>query len=106
LVARIPHEELDHLFKGDGWKPHFVEGDDPTVMHQQMAENPELCIQEIRSIQEDARTPGQHENARRRWPMIVLRTPKGWTGPKTVDGLKIEGSWRAHQVPILDVATN
>ena len=104
ILARIPHDELESLFRGYGWKPYFVEGDAPLDMHQRMASTLEECVQEIRSIQEEARAAGKFE--RPRWPMIVLRTPKGWTGPKEVDGHKVEGFWRAHQVPILDVVEN
>jgi xylulose-5-phosphate/fructose-6-phosphate phosphoketolase len=104
ILARIPHDELESLFRGYGWKPYFVEGDEPLDMHQRMASTLEECVQEIRSIQEKARAAGKFE--RPRWPMIVLRTPKGWTGPKEVDGHKVEGFWRAHQVPILDVVEN
>ncbi|HSJ47644.1 MAG TPA: phosphoketolase family protein [Gammaproteobacteria bacterium] len=98
LLARIPHEELEALFRGYGWMPYFVEGDDPDSMHQAMAATLEQCLQEINLIQEQARS-GQ-EALRPRWPMIVLRSPKGWTGPEEVDGHAIEGSWRAHQVPL------
>jgi xylulose-5-phosphate/fructose-6-phosphate phosphoketolase len=98
LLARISHEELEDLFKGYGWTPHFVEGDDPMEVHQKMAATMEACVLEIRRIQADARTSGKFE--RPRWPMIVLRTPKGWTGPKEVDGHKVEGFWRSHQVPL------
>ncbi len=104
LLARIPPEELEHLFKGYGWTPYVVEGDDPQLMHQKMAAAVEDCVQQIRSIQHEARRTGKPE--RPRWPMIILRTPKGWTGPKQVDGHKVEGSWRAHQVPVLDVQSN
>src|SRR5262249_37316539 len=83
--------------KGYGWTPHFVEGDDPEVMHQKMAATMEECVTEIRRIQEEARKSGKF--TRPRWPMIVLRSPKGWTGPKEVDGHKVEAFWRAHQVP-------
>jgi xylulose-5-phosphate/fructose-6-phosphate phosphoketolase len=104
ILARIPHEELESLLIGYGHKPYFVEGDDPSAMHQKMAATLEQCILEIRSLQQHARATG---NATRpRWPMIVLRSPKGWTGPKEVDGHKVEGSWRAHQVPVLDAAAN
>ncbi|MFM0290912.1 phosphoketolase family protein [Paraburkholderia megapolitana] len=104
ILARIPHEELEALFIGYGHRPYFVEGDDPAQMHQKMAATMEHCIEEIRAIQQHARSTG---SARRpRWPMIVLRSPKGWTGPREVDGHKVEGSWRAHQVPVLDPATN
>jgi xylulose-5-phosphate/fructose-6-phosphate phosphoketolase len=104
LLARISHEELEYLFKGYGWTPHFVEGDDPAVMHQQMAATLEDCVLEIRRIQQEARTSGTP--ARPRWPMIVLRSPKGWTGPKEVDGHKVEGFWRAHQVPLAGMHNN
>ena len=104
ILARVPPAELDSLFAGYGYEAHVVEGDDPAAMHQLMAATLERCIAEIRSIQEDARRSGV---ARRpRWPMIILRTPKGWTAPKEVDGHRVEGFWRAHQVPILDVVSN
>jgi xylulose-5-phosphate/fructose-6-phosphate phosphoketolase len=98
LLSRISHEELEDLFKGYGWIPHFVEGHDPALMHQQMAAASEDCVLEIRRIQHEARKNGNANRAR--WPMIVLRSPKGWTGPKEVDGHKVEGFWRAHQVPL------
>ena len=104
ILARIPHEELEALFIGYGHRPYFVEGDDPAQMHQKMAATMEHCIEEIRSIQQHARSTGSAK--RPRWPMIVLRSPKGWTGPREVDGHKVEGSWRAHQEPVLDPATN
>jgi xylulose-5-phosphate/fructose-6-phosphate phosphoketolase len=104
LLSRISHDELEHLFRGYGWTPHFVEGHDPAVMHQQMAATLEDCVLEIRRIQQEARRSGQP--TRPRWPMIVLRSPKGWTGPKTVDGHKVEGSWRAHQVPLSGMRDN
>ena len=104
LLARISAEELEQLLRGYGWTPHFVEGDDPAVMHQKMAATLEQCIVDIRTLQHTARSTGKAQ--RPRWPMIVLRTPKGWTGPKEVDGHKVEGFWRAHQVPIVDPATN
>jgi xylulose-5-phosphate/fructose-6-phosphate phosphoketolase len=104
ILARISHEELEGLMIGYGYRPYFVEGDDPTVMHQKMASTLEKCILEIRAIQQHARSAG--DATRPRWPMIVLRSPKGWTGPKEVNGHKVEGSWRAHQVPVLDAATN
>ncbi|MDR3703701.1 MAG: phosphoketolase family protein [Candidatus Sulfopaludibacter sp.] len=100
VLARIPKEELVALFTGYGYKPYFVEGDDPAQMHQDMAATMETAIQEIRAIQERARKQG--ETARPAWPMIVLRSPKGWTGPKIVDGVAIEGTFRAHQVPLTD----
>ena len=107
ILARIPADELDMLFKGLGWTPHVVEGDDPEQMHHKMAEVLEGCVLEIRAIQEKARSASSSETAERpKWPMIILRTPKGWTGPKSVDGHKVEGFWRAHQIPILDPKTN
>lgn len=104
LLARISSEELTDLFQGYGWTPYFVEGDNPEIMHQKMAATVEHCVQQIRSLQEKARRTGNPE--RPRWPMIILRTPKGWTGPKEVDGHKVEGFWRAHQVPVSDVKSN
>ncbi|MBB4519293.1 phosphoketolase family protein [Paraburkholderia fungorum] len=104
ILARIPREELEALLIGYGHKPYFVEGDDPDTMHQQMAATLEQCVGEIRAIQQHARE--SNDAARPRWPMIVLRSPKGWTGPKEVDGHQVEGSWRAHQVPVLDPVTN
>ena len=98
VLARIPHEELNALLTGYGYKPHFVEGDDPAAMHQRMAAVMDEVIVEIRTIQQTARSEGLGE--RPRWPMIVLRSPKGWTGPKEVDGRRIEGTFRAHQVPM------
>ena len=98
IFSRIPHDEIEDFFKGCGWKPYFVEGDDPMTMHRKMAETMDTVIEEIKAIQKHARETGDAE--RPKWPMIVLRTPKGWTGPKVVDGQKIEGSFRAHQVPI------
>jgi len=103
LLARISHEELENLFKGYGWTPYFVEGSDPATMHQAMAATMEQCVLEIRRIQQEAR--GSGKPLRPRWPMIVLRSPKGWTGPQEVDGKKVEGFWRAHQVPIGDMKT-
>ncbi|MHB8734536.1 MAG: phosphoketolase family protein, partial [Terriglobales bacterium] len=104
LLARIAPEELEALFTGYGWSPHFVEGDDPQLMHQKMAATVEVCVQQIRSMQQEARSSGKPD--RPRWPMIILRSPKGWTGPREVDGHKVEGFWRAHQVPVLDVQSN
>ena len=104
ILSRISHEELDALFRGYGWTPHFVEGDDPEQMHQLMAATMEACVQEIRRIQAAARRSGKAERAR--WPMIVLRSPKGWTGPKKVGGKTVEGYWRSHQVPLADVRNN
>jgi xylulose-5-phosphate/fructose-6-phosphate phosphoketolase len=104
LLARIPHHELQSLFEGYGWQPWFVEGTDPFVMHEKMAAAMDAVIAEIRAIQQRART---HRNGTRaRWPMIVLRSPKGWTGPKWVDGRRAEGHWRSHQVPLSDPARN
>ena len=99
VFARISHDEVESFFHGCGWKPYFVEGDDPMTMHRLMAETLNTVIEEIKEIQRKAREEGCEE--RPFWPMIVLRTPKGWTGPKVVDGLQIEGSFRAHQVPIM-----
>ena len=104
LLARVSHEELEDLFKGYGWVPHFVEGDDVELMHQEMASTLEDCVLEIRRIQDEARASCKASRAR--WPMIVLRTPKGWTGPKEVDGHKVEGFWRSHQVPLSGVREN
>ncbi|RYX83873.1 phosphoketolase family protein [bacterium] len=103
LLSRIGHEELASLMIGYGYKPYFVEGDDPESVHQQMAATLDICLEEIQDIQQDARTQGC--TTRPQWPMIVLRTPKGWTGPKEVDGYKTEGSWRSHQVPFSEMAT-
>ena len=104
LLSRISHEELENLFKGYGWTPYFVEGSDPMTMHAKMAETLEQCLTDIRRIQQKARGTGKA--IRPRWPMIVLRSPKGWTGPETVDGHKVEGYWRAHQVPLASVREN
>ncbi len=104
ILARIPADELESLFLGYGYTPYVVEGDDPRAMHRKMAATMERCLAGIRSIQEQARRAGVGQ--RPRWPMIVLRTPKGWTGPKEVDGHRVEGFWRAHQVPITDVTSN
>jgi xylulose-5-phosphate/fructose-6-phosphate phosphoketolase len=104
LLARISHEELENLFKGYGYTPHFVEGDNPEIMHQKMAATLEDCVLEIRRIQQKARASGKLE--RPRWPMIVFRSPKGWTGPKEVDGHKVEGFWRSHQVPLSGIHEN
>jgi xylulose-5-phosphate/fructose-6-phosphate phosphoketolase len=104
LLARLPHDELEQLFAGYGYKPYFVEGDDPMTMHQRMAAVLDEAWAEIRAIQLDARERGV--TARPRWPMIVLRSPKGWTGPKMVDGKAAEGTFRSHQVPLSNVATN
>ena len=107
ILARISREELDSLFRGYGWTPYFVEGDDPIRMHQQMANVMEHCILDIKHIQKLARSAAPGTPVERpRWPMIILRTPKGWTCPKEIDGHRLEGSWRAHQMPILDPVTN
>ena len=107
VLARISPEELEWMFKGYGWEPHVVEGDDPAKMHPLMAKVTEDCVNEIRAIQKKARSaPKGAEPERPRWPMIILRTPKGWTCPKEIDGHKLEGSWRAHQMPVLDPKTN
>lgn len=98
IFSRISHEEVEAFFKGCGWKPYFVEGDDPMTMHRKMAETMDVVIEEIKAIQKNARENNDPE--RPVWPMIVLRTPKGWTGPKVVDGQQIEGTFRAHQVPM------
>src|ERR1700678_2582646 len=99
VLARIEGEELEQFLRGCGWAPLFVEGDEPQKMHERMAAVMESAIQDIQRIQPNART--QQDPSRPRWPMIVLRSPKGWTGPKVVDGLQIEGTFRAHQVPML-----
>jgi xylulose-5-phosphate/fructose-6-phosphate phosphoketolase len=104
FLARIGDEELGSLFEGYGHSIHWVDGSEPEAMHQRMAAVLEAAIEEIASIQEAARNGARTE--RPRWPMIVLRTPKGWTGPKTVDGLPTEGTWRSHQVPLAEVRTN
>ena len=104
ILARITPEELDSLMRGYGWTPYVVEGDDPQTVHRAIADTLEHCIAEIRRMQSEARTSGNAD--RPRWPMIVLRTPKGWTAPKEVDGHRIEGSWRAHQIPVGEVKTN
>jgi xylulose-5-phosphate/fructose-6-phosphate phosphoketolase len=101
LLARISHEELEGLLRGYGWIPYFVEGSEPNAMHQAMAATLEQCILEIREHQQSARRRGV--SARPRWPMIVLRSPKGWTAPREVEGHFLEGFWRAHQVPLPDV---
>src|SRR4051794_7391133 len=104
ILARISHEELTSLFVGYGYTPYFVEGSDPGEMHQAMAATLDTAIGEIRAIQQRARTT--NTPARPRWPVIVLRSPKGWTGPKEINGHKAEGSWRSHQVPFADVHDN
>ena len=103
LLARISRHELENLFIGYGYKPYFVEGSDPKMMHQLMASTLDTVIDEIRSIQRNARSKGITK--RPVWPMMVLRTPKGWTGPKEVDGKKTEDNWRSHQVPLAELNT-
>jgi xylulose-5-phosphate/fructose-6-phosphate phosphoketolase len=104
ILARISHDELSALFKGYGWTPYFVEGSDPETMHQAMAATLEKSVTEIRAYQKKARDSGKA--FRPLWPMIVLRSPKGWTGPRTVDGHYLEGYWRSHQIPLPNVASN
>jgi xylulose-5-phosphate/fructose-6-phosphate phosphoketolase len=104
VLARIGDEELGSLLEGYGHSVHWVDGHEPAAMHRRMAEVLDGCVEEITRIQRAARTGG--DTGRPRWPMIVLRTPKGWTGPKTVDGLPTEGTWRSHQVPLAEVRTN
>jgi xylulose-5-phosphate/fructose-6-phosphate phosphoketolase len=104
VLARVEREELEQFLRGCGWTPHFVEGDDPATMHELMAATLDTVIEDIRQIQTNARDT--KDSARPRWPMIVLRSPKGWTGPKTVDGLPVEGTFRAHQVPLLVDSTH
>ncbi len=103
LLARIPQEELTNLFKGYGWNPYFVEGSDPESMHQAMAATVEQCVTDIRHFQQIARQTSAY---RPLWPMIILRSPKGWTAPREVDGHYIEGYWRAHQIPLNKVKKN
>ena len=104
VLARIEHDELEQYIRGCGWTPFFVEGDDPMQMHQQMTEVMDAVIDEIKHIQDNART--HHDTMRPRWPMIVLRSPKGWTGPDRVDGQQVEGTFRSHQVPLSDPIHN
>ena len=104
VLARISHEELEALFIGYGYTPYFVEGSEPQSMHQAMAATLEHCVLEIRKFQDEARGTGNP--VRPRWPMVILRSPKGWTAPRELDGHYLEGFWRAHQVPIADVASN
>ena len=103
VLARIPHEELESLLKGYGYRPYFVEGAEPAALHQALAATLDAIVDEIQAIQRAARAA--QDKVRPRWPMLVLRTPKGWTGPKTVDGKPTEGSWRSHQVPFAELAT-
>jgi xylulose-5-phosphate/fructose-6-phosphate phosphoketolase len=104
IFARISREELKQLFRGYGWTPYIVEGKDPYTMHQTMAKTMDVVVEDIRKIQKDARD--KNVTTRPRWPMIVLTTPKGWTGPKVVDGKRTEGTFRSHQVPLPDLKTN
>src|SRR5439155_17677709 len=104
VLARIPERELVSLFEGYGWRPLVVSGDEPEAVHQELAAALGEALDEIGRIQEGARSGG--DRARPRWPMLVLRTPKGWTGPAEVDGLPVEGTWRSHQVPVTDVRSN
>jgi xylulose-5-phosphate/fructose-6-phosphate phosphoketolase len=104
ILARISHAELEQLFSGYGYKPYFVEGAEPEAMHQLMAATMDTVLAEIKTIQDEARNTGIAK--RPRWPMLILRTPKGWTGPKEVDGKQTEGSWRSHQVPLANLAAN
>jgi len=101
LLARLPQQQLESLLRGYGYAPRFVAGDDPMTVHAALAATLDAVLDEIRTIQDEARSRGFRE--RPAWPMIVLRTPKGWTGPRTVDGLPVEGTWRAHQVPLARV---
>ena len=98
ILARIERDELEQLLRGYGWTPYFVEGDDPMLMHQQMAEALDSVVQEIKRVQSNARH--NNDTTRPRWPMIVLNSPKGWTGPKVLDGKQVEGNFRSHQVPL------
>ena len=104
ILARIGHEELEQLLRGYGWTPIFVEGSEPAAMHEAMATALDTALAHIARAQNDARALGV--TTRPRWPMIVLRSPKGWTGPKWVDGLPVEGTFRSHQVPLSDPANN
>ena len=104
ILARIEPVELDQLLRGNGWKPYYVEGHEPSLMHEAMAATLDVVVEEIKYIQREAR--GNGNTMRPRWPMIVLKSPKGWTGPKWVDGRQIEGTFRAHQVPLSDPATH
>jgi xylulose-5-phosphate/fructose-6-phosphate phosphoketolase len=104
LLARVSHQELENLLSGYGWTPYFVEGSDPDTMHQAMAATVEHCVNQIREIRQEGRASSIA--SRPRWPMIVLRSPKGWTAPHEAAGHRLEGSWRAHQVPLPDVKKN
>src|SRR5438309_353960 len=101
ILGRMDDEELTQLFNGYGYAPYYVEGDDPALMHHTMASTLDEVIDEIRAIQQDARS--RRSTGRPVWPMIVLRSPKGWTGPKVVDGKPVENTWRAHQVPLAEL---
>ena len=105
ILARISHEELEALFIGYGYTPYFVEGSDPAAMHQKMAATLDQAVCR-RSVPHQKAARESNTPSRPRWPMIVLRSPKGWTGPKEIDGHKVEGSWRSHQVPFADVRDN
>ncbi|MFW2569899.1 phosphoketolase [Legionella sp. 29fVS95] len=104
ILARITEEELEQLFYGYGWEPYWVEGDDPLLMHEKMATVLATVIEQIKGIQHDARS--NNNTQRLRWPMIILKTPKGWTAPKVVDGIPIEGTFRSHQVPVANCSSN
>ncbi|CAN5580936.1 hypothetical protein BH11PSE7_BH11PSE7_35170 [soil metagenome] len=104
VLARISREDLTALMHGYGYEPHFVEGSDPALVHQALAATLDAVLADIQQIQQTARAQGVQAATLPRWPMIVLRTPKGWTGPKWVDGLQVEGTWRAHQVPLADIS--
>lgn len=104
ILARVSHDDLEALFRGYGYQPYFVEGSEPETMHQALAATLDRCIEEIRSIQQEARSSGAAKFAR--WPMIVFRTPKGWTSPNTIAGHQLEGSWRSHQVPVKNAGKN
>jgi xylulose-5-phosphate/fructose-6-phosphate phosphoketolase len=104
ILSRISHDELEHLLTGYGWRPVFIEGDSPSKMHESMAAALDCIVKEVRDIQFNARV--NDEDKRPRWPMIVLKSPKGWTGPEVVDGVQIEGTFRAHQIPLSNPATN
>src|SRR5712691_8592788 len=101
VLGRLSDDELKHLFHGYGYEPHFVEGDEPAAVHQALAGTLDRVLASIRSIQDEARSGG--DAGLPTWPMVILRSPKGWTGPKMVDGKPVEGTWRAHQVPVADL---
>jgi xylulose-5-phosphate/fructose-6-phosphate phosphoketolase len=106
VLARVPEDELASLLCGYGYEPHFVSGDDPMTVHRQLAATLDEALDAIAAIQRTARDGADATPVRPTWPMIVLRSPKGWTGPKIVDGLPVEGTWRAHQVPLMETRTN